>query len=87
MTLSPTRFARYALLVIAFIVGFALGGWVHGAEPSEAFARWQESHRIVEEHRDRIRQEEMLRLQKEQTWYERQRYLRDLRRDKPKERK
>ena len=87
MTLSRTSFARYALLVIAFIVGFALGGWVHGAEPSEAFERWQASHRIVEEHRDRIRQEELLRLQKEQTWYERQRYLRDLRRDKREDRK
>jgi hypothetical protein len=82
MTLSPMRFAKYALLIIAFIAGFVLGGWVHGAEPSEAFQRWQESHRIVEKHRDRSRKEEMLRLQKEQTWYERQRYLRDLRRDK-----
>jgi hypothetical protein len=84
------RFAKYALLVIAFtafIAGFALGGWVHGGEPSEAFQRWQESHRIVEEHRDRIRQEEMLRLQKEQAWYARQRYLRDLRRDKREDRK
>jgi len=85
MNLSPMRFAKYALLVIAFIAGIALGGWVHGAEPSEAFQRWQESHRIVEEHLDRIRKEEMLRLQKEQTWYERQRYLRDLRGDKAKD--
>ena len=87
MTLSSMRFAKYALLVIAFIAGFALGGWVHGAEPSEAFHRWQESHRIVEEHRHRIRTEEMLRLQKEQTWYARQRYLRDPRRDKREDRK
>ena len=87
MNLSPMRFAKYALLVIAFIAGIALGGWVHGAEPSEAFQRWQESHRIVEGHLDRIRKEEMLRLQKEQTWYARQRYLRDPRRDKREDRK
>jgi hypothetical protein len=87
MNLSHMRFAKYALLVITFIAGVALGGWVHGAKPSESFQRWQESHRIVEEHLDRIRKEEMLRLQKEQTWYARQRYLRDLRRDKREDRK
>lgn len=63
------------LLLIAFGVALASSAYAD----QSTFETWQRSHAIVEQHMERIRQEQMLREQKKQTrlmereYYERKR--------------